>query len=75
MTSSIGTKIGAGFGAAIVGWVLQLVHFNPLEAVQSAGTLSGIIFLNAGLPAVFSICIIVFMLFWNIDKDMAGLDV
>ena len=37
-TTSIGTKVGAGLATAIVGWVLQLGHYDASLAVQTSET-------------------------------------
>lgn len=71
MTSSVGIKVGTGFGSAAVGWGLQIIGFNAMEAVQSAAVQNGIIFIGAVLPAVCAAVMVVLMFFWDIDKQIA----
>lgn len=71
MTSSVGIKVGTGFGSAAVGWGLQIIGFNAMEAVQSAAVQNGIIFIGAVLPAVCAAVMVGLMFFWDIDKQIA----
>ena len=73
MTSSVGIKVGTGIGAAVVGWGLQFIKFNPLETVQSSFTENGIIFLAVAFPAICKLIMAVLMGMWDLDKKNAQL--
>lgn len=67
--SSIGIKLGGGFGAGICGWVLSAVGYIGNAAVQSATVISAIKFLSAGLPFIFCALMVVCLYFMNVDGE------
>ena len=68
MTSSVGMKVGTGLGSAVVGWGLALIGFNAAEAVQSAFTENGIVFMVAVVPAACSFIMAILMGMWDLEK-------
>ncbi|UWP58295.1 MFS transporter [Ruminococcus gauvreauii] len=68
MCSSIGTKIGSGVGAALVGWCLTWVGWNAVETVQTTATQNGIIGVFIGLPAAALLICLIFVCIWNPKK-------
>lgn len=66
--TSFGMKVGAGLGAAIVGWGLAWGNYNGALKVQSAETINAIKMLFTVVPfALFAVGLII-MLFANLDK-------
>jgi GPH family glycoside/pentoside/hexuronide:cation symporter len=65
--SSIGTKLGMGFGAAITGWVLSAVGYNTAEA-PSAAVISGITFDFSWLGVIISALLLICTLFMDVEK-------
>ncbi|MFV0362944.1 MAG: MFS transporter [Suipraeoptans sp.] len=66
--NSIGSKLGTGLGAAVLGWGLKIGGYNGTVAVQSQSTLNAIIAIAIGLPVLVTIIAFVLMLFWNLEK-------
>lgn len=66
--NSIGSKLGTGIGAAILGWGLKFGGYNGAAAVQNQSTLTMIILLAIGLPVIVTLTAFVVMLFWNLEK-------
>lgn len=50
--SSFGGKIGSGLGAAMIGWILALGHYNGSLAVQSASAINSILILCIWIPGI-----------------------
>lgn len=67
-SSSIGMKIGIGFGAALTGWILAFSGYDGAAAVQSAKAVSGIKFSFSWTGVIFSILILIAVLFIDIEK-------
>ena len=66
--NSIGSKLGTGLGAAVLGWGLKLGGYNGAAAVQSQSTLNAIIAIAIGLPVLVTAAAFILMLFWNLEK-------
>jgi GPH family glycoside/pentoside/hexuronide:cation symporter len=66
--NSFGTKVGSGFGAALLGWGLALGHYQPSAVVQPASALNAMIFLTIGMPIILNSISFVLMTLWNMDK-------
>lgn len=69
-SSSIGMKIGIGFGAALTGWILAFSGYDGAAAVQSAKAVSGIKFSFSWTGVIFSILILIAVLFIDIEKKI-----
>ena len=66
--TSFGMKVGAGFGAAIVGWGLAWGNYNGTLKAQTAETVNAIKMLFTAVPfALFAIGLVI-LLFANVDK-------
>lgn len=66
--TSFGMKVGAGFGAAIVGWGLAWGNYNGTLKVQAAETIHAIKLLFTAVPFMLFAVGLIIMLFINIDK-------
>lgn len=69
--SSIGSKIGTGLGAAILGWGLDIGGYEGSLAVQAQSALNAETFLFFLVPAIASVVLFAGMWFWDIDKKIA----
>lgn len=58
--TSFGSKVGAGFGAAINGIIMAVAGYNGLAAVQSTSAINAIKFLQIFSPVVPLVVIIIF---------------
>nr|WP_305136100.1 MFS transporter [uncultured Schaedlerella sp.] len=69
VSGSFGTKIGAGIGAALVGWILAWVGFDATAAQLSESVLMGIL-AGGSLPRVIVlfICLVFVLIFENMMK-------
>lgn len=67
--SSIGIKIGSGLGVAVVGWLLELGHYDSTLAVQTEGSLNMISASYLVMPLVVGIIILVLFLFMSVEKE------
>ena len=68
MTSSVGTKLGSGFGSAIIGWGLAIGGYNATLTQQSAGALFSMNFMENAVPAICIAVGAVCLLLWDMDK-------
>lgn len=68
MTSSVGTKLGSGFGSAIIGWGLAIGGYDAALAQQSAGVLFSMNFMENAIPAICIAIAAVCLLLWDMDK-------
>ncbi|WP_082306963.1 MFS transporter [Bacillus sp. FJAT-27245] len=66
---SAGTKIGAGIGAAFVGWILAWGGYVGGAAVQTESALFAINSLFIYLPIVTYMILLVFLYFYKLDKE------
>ncbi len=66
--NSLGSKLGTGFGAAVLGWALKFGNYDGTAGVQSAETQGVIIALAIGMPILIMAISFVAMLFWNLEK-------
>lgn len=66
--TSFGMKVGAGLGAAIVGWGLAWGNYNGTLKAQAAETVNAIKLLFTAVPFVLFAVGLVILLFINIDK-------
>lgn len=71
--SSIGSKVGTGLGAAILGWGLDIGGYKGELAVQAQSALDAESFLLFIVPAIASAVCFAAMWFWDIDKKIAEL--
>lgn len=66
--TSFGMKVGAGLGAAIVGWGLAWGNYNGTLKAQAAETANAIKMLFTAVPFVLFAIGLVILLFANVDK-------
>lgn len=71
--TSIGNKLGSGFGSAAIGWLLAAAGYVGTEAVQPASALSMISFIYTGIPVVLFALIGLFCYMMKIDKPLQAL--
>jgi glycoside/pentoside/hexuronide:cation symporter, GPH family len=62
-------KAGWGIGAAIAGWILSISNFMP-NVEQTETAITGIKLLVSIIPGILYMSCAIFMLFYNIDKNM-----
>lgn len=62
-------KAGWGIGAAIAGWILSISKFMP-NVEQTETAITGIKLLVSIIPGILYMSCAIFMLFYNIDKNM-----
>lgn len=67
-TTSFGSKVGTGIGAALIGWTLAIGNYNPALAVQTDATKQALIAANVGLLVVTGIILLLLFLFWDYEK-------
>ena len=75
MASSVGQKIGAGFGGALVGWGLTWAGYNAASTVQTAGTQLGITLVFFGIPLACNLIALIMVNLWKIgdpNPDLAA---
>lgn len=68
--SNIGTKIGSGLGAALLGWCLAWGGFKAEAAVQSSGAMTAILVVFTIVPLVAAVLAFILNLFYDLDKKM-----
>lgn len=66
--NSIGSKLGTGLGAAILGWGLKVGEYDGTAAVQGPQAQGAIIMIAIGLPVAVTAAAFILMLFWNLEK-------
>lgn len=67
--NSIGSKIGAGIGSAVLGWVLAAFGFVSKAATQPASAIDGIRVIFLYVPIVVFAVMIIVLLFYKLDKE------
>ncbi|MCQ4638284.1 glycoside-pentoside-hexuronide (GPH):cation symporter [Anaerovorax odorimutans] len=65
---SIGSKLGGGIAAGMVGVVLSVCGYDGMASVQTEQSLSAIYWVYVFLPIVLAVVQIVFCLFYKLDK-------
>jgi len=65
--SSFGTKLGTGFGSVVLGFGLTIGGYNAELAVQAQKTVSAIIFIMIGIPAVLCALCLALVWLWKLD--------
>lgn len=71
--SSIGSKVGTGLGAAILGWGLDIGGYDGTLAIQAQSALTAESVLLFIVPTIASVVCFIAMWFWDIDKKIAEL--
>ncbi|PTK60238.1 MFS transporter [Staphylococcus nepalensis] len=66
--ASMGIKIGTGVGSALIGWVLAWGGYIGGKTIQSAAAITSIKYLFIYIPIILSVIMIIFLLFYNLDK-------
>jgi GPH family glycoside/pentoside/hexuronide:cation symporter len=67
-SSSFGNKVGAGLGAALVGWFLSIGNYDANLTKQTARTLNSLISLQVGGYLVIGIILFMTTLLWDFEK-------
>lgn len=65
--SSFGAKVGSGFGAAMIGWILAVGKYDGSMAVQSDSAMTSILILSIYLPLILLIIIYFIMRKYDLD--------
>lgn len=66
--ASFGAKVGAGLGAAMLGWILAFGGFDAALVQQGPAALSAIRFVFVFMPMIISACSFICLQFYNLDK-------
>lgn len=72
-SSTLGAKIGAGVGAAAVGYVLQFSGFDGMAATQTSSTIQAIQILFIIIPIVGAAIQAICLYFYKLDKEYDGI--
>lgn len=72
--SSIGSKLGTGLGAAILGWGLQMGGYDGALAQQAQSAKDAESFLLFIVPTIASAICFIAMWFWDMDKQLEKKD-
>lgn len=67
---NVTAKIGQAFGAALVGGLMSMSHYDGILAVQSAEANTMIVALFSVIPGIMFAGIMVLMKFYTLDKKM-----
>ncbi len=67
---NVTAKIGQAFGAALVGGLMSMSHYDGILAVQSAEANTMIVALFSVIPGIMFVGIMVLMKFYTLDKKM-----
>ncbi|WP_318357276.1 glycoside-pentoside-hexuronide (GPH):cation symporter [Enterobacter sp.] len=68
-TLTFSNKFGSAIGAFVLGYSLNLIHYVPGASVQSAETISGLIFLMIIVPVTGKVIGLLSMLFYPLSKS------
>lgn len=68
--ATIGTKIGSGLGAGILGWALAWGGFNAAATTQTSGAMTAIIAVFTYIPLLVSVIAFLLNLVYDLDKKM-----
>lgn len=62
------SKISAGLGAAMIGWILAAGHYNSELAAQAESAITSILAVSIWIPGIMLILIYVVLRFYDLDK-------
>lgn len=71
--SSFGAKVGAGLGAAILGWALAFGGYNAEATVQSHSAMTSIIVVFIYIPMILQVITIVLLWVYKLDKELPSI--
>ncbi|MBE6482709.1 MAG: sugar (glycoside-pentoside-Hexuronide) transporter [Actinomyces ruminicola] len=69
--NSFGVKVGTGIGAASIGWILALGHYDGAAATQPDSAITAILVISIGVPLAILIGMYVLMRFYDLDTKYA----
>ncbi len=67
--ASLGTKVGAGLGAALIGWLLAAGGYISGAQVQPRSLITSIYFAFIYVPMILAVLQIVLLWFYKLDKE------
>lgn len=68
-SQSVGSKVGIGFGSALTAWILAVAGYSGAAgAAQSSAVVSAIRFDYGWLGAIFSMALVIVVLFMDVEK-------
>ena len=67
--SSVWSKIGAGLGGALTGWLLSLGGYDGMAAVQAVSAQNMIIVTYFFIPMVASVIMLILFMMYDLDKQ------
>ena len=72
--TSLGVKIGGGFGTAVVGWLLDLSGYVGTYAVQPQSALNKMQFMYLWLPLINHVLIMFILSRMNVEETNAKIE-
>ena len=70
---SVGQKLGAGIGTALLGLAMSMAGYNGLAATQTASAISVIRFVFVVFPLILYVALLVLMRFYDLDELLPGI--
>ena len=67
--SNVWSKIGAGLGGAIIGWMLNFGGYDGLAQVQSLSAQNMIVYAYFFIPMVVAIVALILIYMYDLDKE------
>ena len=71
--SGFGSKMGSGLGAAMIGWLLALGHYDGALAVQAAPAVRMILMVCIYIPLILMVVIYLFLRKYDLDEKYTGI--
>ncbi len=70
---SVGQKLGAGIGTALLGLAMSMAGYNGLAATQTASAIGVIRFVFVVFPLILYVALLVLMRFYDLDELLPGI--
>lgn len=66
--TSFGGKVGAGFGAGLIGWILEWGGYVGTAQVQTESAIRSIFAISIWLPGILILLLLLLMMAYDMDK-------
>lgn len=66
--TSFGAKVGAGFGAGLIGWILEWGGYVGTAQVQTESAIRSIFAISIWLPGILILILLLLMMAYDMDK-------
>ena len=70
---SVGQKLGAGIGTALLGLAMSMAGYNGLAVTQTASAINVIRFVFIVFPLILYVALLVLMRFYDLDELLPGI--